>query len=292
MVMQYKVRSFFIVCSNIFLAMYALNASAGDLSSDVRKGASGPDTGNGGYIEAGAGLSSYTSAIVGDPEGNTKGEVHTEVFLDVNARYQYHSWFMELFSQGLEQFTIGYNFYNGYNAYNNDGNWAIDWVALGEHDEMSADEANDYRGLNPRRGDFMSGVRATAYYDNYIVQMHALTDISSTHYGELLSLKLARFWQHRNWNFHGIVGATYRSQEITDYYFSIDADEASEKYPEYKAPAGMSYVAELGATYPISEKWVFRGFIRRIGMEDDATESPLILDDHGDTISAAISYVF
>jgi outer membrane scaffolding protein for murein synthesis (MipA/OmpV family) len=199
---------------------------------------------------------------------------------------------VELFSQSLEQFTMGYNFYNGSNAYNNDGNWAIDWVALAEHDEMSAEETNDYRGLHTRHGDFMSGPRATAYYGNYIVQLHALTDISRTHYGELYSLKLARHWQHRNWNFHGIVGATYRSQEITDYYFSIDADEASVQYPEYEAPAGMSYVAELGATYPISEKWVFRGFVRRIGMESEATESPLILDDHGETVSLAISYVF
>lgn len=290
--MRHRLHTIFVVCCSLLLGVFALSCVAGDLSSDVRKGASGPDTGNGGYIEVGLGLSSYTSPIVGVPEGNKKDEVHTEGILDVNARYQYQGWFAELFSQSLEQFTMGYNFYNGSNAYNNDGNWAIDWVALAEHDEMSAEETNDYRGLDTRHGDFMSGPRATAYYGNYIVQLHALTDISGTHYGELFSLKLARHWQHRNWNFHGIAGATYRSQEITDYYFSIDADEASARYPEYEAPAGMSYVAELGATYPISEKWVFRGFVRRIGMESEATESPLILDDHGETVSIAISYVF
>lgn len=292
MVMRYSARVFFIVCSSLWCAGLALNTSAGDLSSDVRKGASGPDTGNGGYIEVGLGLTNYTEPMVGVPEGNKKGEVHTEGFVDVNARYQYNGWFVELFSQSLEQFTMGYNFYNGSNAYKNDGNWAIDWVALAEHDEMSAEETNDYRGLHTRRGDFMSGPRATAYYGKYIVQLHALTDISATHYGELYSIKLARYWQHRNWNFHGIIGATYRSQEITDYYFSVDADEASAKYPEFQAPGGMSYVAELGATYPLSEKWVFRGFIRHIGMEADIAASPLILDDHGDMIATAISYVF
>ena len=122
--------------------------------------------------------------------------------------------------------------------------------------------------------------------------MHGLTDISRTHYGELFSLKLARHWQYRNWNFHGIVGATYRSQEIADYYYSIDASEASEKYPEYEAPAGMSYVSELGATYPLSEKWVLRGFIRRIDLDKNANDSPLILDDRSEMIATAISYVF
>lgn len=281
----------FVIGGVVLITSHAFTCVAGDLSSDVRKGASGPDSGNGGYVEVGAGLTSYTSPIVGVPEGNQEGDVHTEIFLDINARYQYHGWFMELFSQSLEQFTMGYNFYNGSNDYTS-GNWAIDWVALAEHDEMSAKETNDYRGLKARRGDFMSGPRATAYLGNYIVQLHALTDISRTHYGELYSLKLARHWQYRNWNFHGIVGGTYRSQEITNYYFSIDTDEASARYPEYNAPAGMSYVAELGATYPISEKWVFRGFIRRIELESVATKSPLILDDHGEMIATAISYVF
>jgi len=281
----------FVIGGVVLFTSHAFTCVAGDLSSDVRKGASGPDAGNGGYFEVGAGLTSYSSPMVGAPEGNRKGDVNTEIFLDINARYQYHGWFMELFSQSLEQFTMGYNFYNGTNDYTS-GNWAIDWVALAEHDEMSAKETNDYRGLKTRRGDFMSGPRATVYLDNYIVQLHALTDISRTHYGELYSLKLARHWQYRNWNFHGIVGGTYRSQEITDYYFSVDADEASARYPEYDAPAGMSYVAELGATYPLSEKWVFRGFIRHIELESVATKSPLILDDHGEMIATAISYVF
>jgi len=289
--MHTMLRALFIVCLAIGGSI-PLACIAGDLSSDVRKGASGPDSGNGGYIEAGAGINTYTSPIVGVPEGNKKGEVHTEIFLDINARYQYNGWFMELFSQSLEQFTMGYNFFNGSNAYNNDGNWALDWVALAEHDEMSSEESNDYRGLKKRRGDFMSGPRATAYLGNYIVQLHALTDISNTHHGELFSLKLARHWQYRNWNFHGIVGATYRSQEIADYYYSIDASEASEKYPQYNAPAGMSYVTELGATYPLSEKWVFRGFIRRIDLDENANDSPLILDDRSEMIATAISYVF
>lgn len=264
---------------------------AGDLSSDVRKGASGPEASNGGYFEVGGGITTYTTPVVGMPEGNKKGEQHTEVFLDISARYQYNGWFAELFSQSLEQFTFGYNFYNGNNAYTS-GKWSIDWVALAEHDAMSAEETNDYRGLKTRRGDFMSGPRATAYAGNYIVQLHALTDISNTHHGELYSLKLARHWQYRNWNFHGIVGGTYRSQEITDYYFSIAADEASAQFPEYSVPAGMAYVVELGATYPLSEKWVFRSFIRRIEVESVATRSPLILDDHGEMLATSISYVF
>lgn len=262
-----------------------LPSYAGDLSTEVRKGTSGPDNRNGGYFEVGAGIATSTNPIVGIPEGNEKGEVHTEVFLDINARYQYGCLFGELFSQSLEQFTLGCNFYNG-------ENWSLDWVGLTQHDEMSEEVSDDYRGLKRRRDDFMSGPRATAYFGNYIVQLHALTDISDTHHGELYSLRLARHWQYRNWTLHGIVGATYRSQQIMDYYFSIDESEASEKYPQSEVPAGMAYVVELGVTYPLSEKWVFRSFIRRMDLESSAMRSPLIMDNHGEAIATSVSYVF
>lgn len=275
---------FFLVRSAL-ASVLALPVVAGDLSSDVRKGAAGPDTGDGGYFEVGAGIASYTSPIVGTPEGNKLNEVHTEIFLDINARYQYRGFFAELFSQSLEQFTLGYNFYNG-------DSWAIDWVGLAQHNEMSAEESDDYKGLKRRRGDFMSGPRATAYLGNNIVQLHALTDITNTHHGELYSLKLARHWQYRNWTIHGIVGATYRSRQITNYYFAIDETEASPNYPVFTAESAVAYVGELGVTYPLSEKWVFRGLIRRIDIGAEAKRSPLILDDRGEMIATAISYVF
>lgn len=278
-------RCFFYIFRCVCAGVLALPVYAGDLSSDVRKGASGPDTGDGGYFEIGMGMTSYTSPILGTPEGNKKDEIHTEAFLDVNARYQYRGFFAELFSQSLEQFTLGYNFHNG-------ANWAIDWVGLVQHDEMSSEESNDYRGLKRRRGDFMSGPRATAYLGNYMVQLHALTDISNTHHGELYSLKFARHWQYRNWTIHGIVGATYRSRQITNYYFAIDETEASEKFPVFTASSAVAYVGELGATYPLSERWVFRSLIRHIDIGTEAERSPLILDNHGDMIASSISYVF
>jgi outer membrane protein len=265
--------------------MLVVPVYAGDLSSDVRKGATGRDSGDGGYIEVGAGIASYTSPFVGSPEGNQQGEIHTLPFLDINARYQYRGFFAELFSQSLEQFTLGYSFYSS-------DNWAIDWVGLVQHDEMSEEISEDYRGLNRRRDDFMSGPRATTYFGNYIVQFHTLTDISNTHDGQLYSLKFARHWQYRNWTIHGIVGATYRSRKITNYYFAIDESEASDIFPVFATTSAISYVGEVGLTYPLSEKWVFRSMIRRIDIGSEAKQSPLILDDHADMIATAISYVF
>jgi len=88
------------------------------------------------------------------------------------------------------------------------------------------------------------------------------------------------------------VGVTYRSHKTADYYFGIDESEASEQYPVFEATSAIAYVSEVGVTYPLSEKWVFRSFIRRMDIGAPAKHSPLILDDHGEVIASAISYVF
>lgn len=265
----------------IWLCALTCGVQASDLSSSAREG----DNRNGGYLEIGLGVESYTSPVVGLPEGNHRGEEHIKAFVDINARYQYQCLFAELFSQRLEQFTLGCNLFES-------KNWSLDWVGLAQHEEMNQDTSYDYRGLRKRRFDFLSGARATVYLGNYIIQAHVLGDVSNTHYGELYSLKLARHWQYRNWTIHGIVGATYRSQQINDYYYSIHESEVSDKFPRFAAPSSMSYFTELGVTFPINEKWVFRGLARRVQMDSAITQSPLILDNHGDVIATSISYVF
>jgi outer membrane protein len=138
----------------------------------------------------------------------------------------------------------------------------------------------------------MLGFRATGYYENYIIQMHALTDISETHGGQDFSFKVGRYWQYKNWNLHAIQAVRYNSAAIANYYFSVQPEDASEKFPEFHAHAGFNYVFELGATYPLSQKWVFRSSFRHVELEHQWAGSPLLVATHADTFINSISYVF
>lgn len=269
----------------IALWVFMSPAFAGDLSSDVRKGASSPNSTEGNYIEVGLGAAVGTGPVYGTPRGNTNGEILVIAYLDINARVQYKGFFLEAFSQSLEEFTLGYNFLN------NDI-WSLDLVGLNEHVGLDSAENSDYDGLKTRKADFMSGPRATAYFGKYILQLHALTDISGVHNGQVYSAKLAHHWQYKNWNYHAIVGTSYRTESVIDYYISVPHEEANEKFPEFQASAGFTHVMEIGATYPISQKWVFRGLIRHSELEKQWDGSPLIVSTSPTIVAASVSYVF
>lgn len=274
-----KIASLFAITLWIFVSP----AFAGDLSSDVRKGTSSPSDSN--FIEVGLGVLAGKGPIYGLPKGNVDGDTLTIAYVEINARVQYKGFFLEAFSQSLEDFTLGYNFLNT-------DTWSLDAVALEEHPAMDSKENKDYDGLKTRKGDYMFGPRATAYFGKYIVQLNALTDISGVHDGQFYSAKLAHHWQYKNWNYHAIAATSYRSQAVADYYFSVQAEDADEKFPEFHASAGFTNVLEIGATYPISQKWVFRGLIRHFELSKQWGNSPLILTTHSSVVATSISYVF
>lgn len=138
----------------------------------------------------------------------------------------------------------------------------------------------------------MSGLRATGYYENYIVQLHALTDTSDVHNGQVYSFKIARHWQYKNWNLHAIESISYRTEPVASYYLSVEPQDVTEKFPEFHAKAGITQVFELGATYPISQKWVYRGFIRHIELDRQWINSPLLTSCQGNMFMNSIYYVF
>lgn len=271
----------------ILVATFASNCFSADLSHEVRRGTTSPGAGDGGYFEIGLGAVAYTSPLYGLPRGNNRqGRVDWGPFVDINARYQFRGLFFEAFSQSIEELTLGYNFHNT-------SRWVFDLIAIQEHPEMSESTSKDYAGLNKRYLDLLAGPRMTGYLGSSIVQFHALKDISSVHHGHLYTAKIGQHWQHRNWNFHGILGATYRSREITRYYISVSEDEASERFPYFQAGGGGTvFAAEVGATYPLSPNWVFRGFVRRFQYPSWVKQSPLMVSDHAEVIAASINYVF
>jgi MipA family protein len=267
------------------LALLPMVAVAGDLGSAVRKGAGSPSDADGNYLEVGVNANLSTNPVYGVPEGNTDNKIMGEIASDVNWRAQHKHWFVEVFSQGINSLTLGYNFFST-------DTWSLDMIGINQHGELNGKYFKDLKGYKARHADFMTGPRAMAYFDNYILQLTALTDASNAHNGQIYSANIARFWQQKNWNFHAILGASYHSRKVMDYYLTVTPDDATEKFMAFEAEAGYMGIVEIGVTYPISQKWVFRGFLRHVELDHQWTGSSIIMSDHGDVLSTSISYVF
>lgn len=247
------------------------------------------DGGPTGYLSVGVGVHAAQSMMREDSSG---------LKLYINGRYEWRRIFFEYSSIPAGEVslpTLGYNFYRS-------ENWFVDAVYALTNGET------EFRGMfNGVPEDFSRehsssfGVRATGVYDQTLFQV-SLLPFNNEEYdrGTFASAWLAQDWQFGNWTLRGALGAQYRSEEIMDYYFGVDADEAGTFFSEYHAEAGTRFTGLLQADYPLTENIVFQTYLSHTEFSDSAKESPLMrflvdyLDrpDNETQVGLLINYVF
>lgn len=254
------------------------SVSAADIAREVRVAESSPEPSDGGFFEAGAGFVYGDAWLKGEDDG-------LGLAILLGGRYQWNGLFVEAIEGSSSLISVGYN------AWNND-NWSLDVLGSNLNDLFVSDDNEELESLKDRDADFLLGARATGYFGDYLLQLQLQGDVSSTHDGVIASIEGGRSWQYRNWNFHTLAGLRYHSKEVVDVYVGVTPAEATATLPEFKAGSGSILSAEIGATYPISEHWVFRATAGYQHLTEGISESPIIDGENFTKLKATFSYVF
>jgi len=250
---------------------------AADVARDIRGGRQDEGTDFAGYIEIGSHAATGQVPVV--------GVENKEIRFTVGGHFRAKGFFLDFLTESYNRGQLGYNLYSG-------NTWSFDLIATGSPDGIDTSLSNELDGLRDRSGAVESGLRVTGFTGPYIVQFEALSDITGTHDGAILSGSVARSYLWRNWNLHWLFGARYLSSETTNYLFGVDATEASERFPFYNAGAGVTYVAEIGATLPLNQYFVFRGTARYWSLPDSIADSPFIEEQNYSEVSASLVFVY
>lgn len=262
----------------IFLLCLVLQTSiAADLSRNLREGRTDVENRNGGYLELGAGYEYRDLPIVG---------INSSVIsLQFGLHAEWNGAFLDISAESFSGFQLGYNFYNN-------GWLSVDVLGAVTEVAINDDLSEDLEPLRNRDAGINLGFRATASRGDNMFQFEMFRDISNDHGGHVLSSFAGRTWFYRNWNLHAIVGGRYWSEDVMDYVVGVRPDEANERFPVYRPPSGFALVAELGATYPIAENWVFRGTLSRWKSSSGLSDSPFITDDDSTSLQTNLYFVY
>lgn len=272
--------------------MYASGVTASDIARDVRKANESPLIENGGYFELGIGAKALNQVSVQEDPKDDKDTVYGIGFA-LGGEYRFKGLFIEASEGSLDGINLGYTLWNN-------ATWQADLIAASVDGSFRSDNDIEETDTEEQRNKKLierdtlrigAGVRVTGYLNDHIIQYRLVGDTFDGN-GFETSLRFGRHWQYQNWNFHGIVGASYLSAKASRYLWGISEDDATEKFAAYTPSAGVTLQAEFGVTYPMSEHWVFRTTTRYIQFSDEKSDSPLYKDDHLSAIFATINYVF
>ncbi|MEE9423909.1 MAG: MipA/OmpV family protein [Methylococcales bacterium] len=261
------------------LSIFSSAVMAADIARDIRIGETTPYSSDNNFFEIGGGVGLLAEPVKGEDDG-----FGIKIF--IAGRYQWHGIFIESIDASSMDLIVGYNAWNTQR-------WSLDLIGTSLNNEVISDDNDELKGLNDRDGDFLLGARATGYYGNYIIQLQLLDGVSNVHDGVVTSIEAGRSWQVRNWNYHAILGWRHHQKQVVNYYLGVSQEEAqATSLPEYQAGAGSLLTAEIGATYPISEHWVFRGTASLLHLTSNLSKSPIIRDKNSGSLYTTLSYVF
>ena len=267
-----------------------ISSSAESLADDTLTTPLSDEDRSGGFLKVGYGYGAQLNPYMDEDKG-------AELF--INGRYQWESrLFVELATYRVlrDGLNVGYNFYNT-------EQWNYDITTLAAHGEIRVKVDDQGEQLYKTSNDTqMIGLRATGAFEQTTVQFMLAPISLNNDYDNAIyaSAWLDHSFQFKNWQLYGSLGVEYRSADMLDYYYGISEDVATESFAAYSPSSGIDVTAEVGASYPISQNWLFETYYKYTDLSDSITDSPIMqfasaLDGRSKNVSEfgiLVSYVF
>lgn len=265
----------------------ALLVSLQALGADIGREIQNSGNGKGTFGEFGVSFVAGSEPLVGfnGQTLETSGDLRLGIHANFEGRVEYKRAFVEVIQNSFSDVTLGFNAYSTETT-----NHEI--ILNSYFSDVKLSEVVGFESIEYREGDTNAGIRSAYYFGNSIVQLELVADVNDSHNGVIGTLQYGRQAQYRNWNFHGLLGARYFSDSVVDHYFGVSAQEATAALPEYKAGSGLMPSIQLGATLPLSEKWIFRANAEYFKLPSEVSDSPLAQGDSMYDLAIGFNYVF
>lgn len=124
------------------------------------------------------------------------------------------------------------------------------------------------------------------------IMIQLLTDVSGRHEGQEAWLSWAKPLHFGRWTLVPSTGLVWKSGRNTDYYFGVRPQEVQPGLPAYRANAALNPFIRLSMRYDISAHWNIVSVLRYERLDDEITNSPMVVDDAVTTAFIGLSYAF
>ena len=200
----------------------------------------------------------------------------------------------------IDNTTVGYSLFENNHLYfdiigqlNDDGLY-FNFEDFGVLSAIGLDAARGIDLPNIERDmSYLGGVGFGYLWQDTLISMTWLNDITNTHHGDELTVKVGR--QH---NFgETLIGlnlsATRKSHDLLSYYYQIEQSESVIFAGTY-APesAGVNYQIHFTIDQPIGRGWFLTGALKRTFLSNQISDSIIIERHHIDNYFAGVKYAF
>jgi outer membrane protein len=170
-----------------------------------------------------------------------------------------------------------------------DEHWSLDGFAEWRFDGYEADDSDFLAGMDDRDGSLDAGlayVRKSATFGKFAFSIGADTlDRHGGYQADLTWSKVTRFGLPA-------VRIAYYSSSLADYYFGVEANEATVGRPAYAPGSAMVISPSYSIGAPLTDRWNWVGSVGADFYSDDISDSPIMEDSSRAFVFVGASYRF
>ena len=147
-------------------------------------------------------------------------------------------------------------------------------------------------GMEKREPSIDAGFSATFSKDWGALGIVAVTDVDDVHNGQEVDLFYSFPIPGRRWLLEPVLGVSWLSQDLVDYYYGVRASEAQPGRPEYQGHSALNIFTEISLTYELTTHWFAFGGANYTFLDDSIRNNSIIESNHELTSFLGLVYVF
>ena len=220
-------------------------------------------------LDLGLMLNYHRSNIKGIND-NENGDLNLGLL--VSGGYYYKDFFVETHPLIGRPFTIGYTLQRT-------KRFTVSLIAesvFQGFDEDSQDSGDYLTGINERKSSWDLGIEATYSNKRGESRLRVMHDVANTHNGYMVAFDYAYPIFHKRWIFWPSYGVAWISDDATDYYFGINADEVKPNREAYTAPSSFTHKLSLYTSYQYNTHLSFLAHGAYAIFSNGINDSPIV----------------
>jgi len=154
----------------------------------------------------------------------------------------------------------------------------------------SSGDSDALAGMEDRDWSIDGGLRMTWNAELFLLNVTAVTDLLGTHDGQEVKAVFSK--EFLKGGFTPRVGAKWFSSQMTDYYYGVEAPEATASRTAYEGDETFNYIAGFSAAYPLGDEWVVIGDFEYEALGSEVQDSPIVDTDDDYTAVVGLAYRF
>jgi len=152
------------------------------------------------------------------------------------------------------------------------------------------------KDVSNRRWAIDAGVQLNWFIDQttdiQIQILHDINDVYNGFNGQLQLTNMINFHRLPDTTISYSLGTDINSKSLVDYYYGVTDEEGLNIEGSYQGKLNINPYFRLALTHNISARWSARLHLKRVFLDNNMADSPLVKDSHINTIFAGVTYDF